>query len=119
MTQSAATSGGPAASATATDDEARAFATSPAEFFGGSWHAMQHVEPGRLADLQLAAMRMRFAELRDRVPTLGAMAGELGVRDVGALDDVVPLLFQHSVYKSYPPALLERNRFDHLTRWLD
>ena len=32
---------------------------------------------------------------------------------------MVPLLFQHSVYKSYPLALLVKNRFAELTRWLD
>lgn len=98
---------------------AKAFATSPAQFFGGSWHAMQHVEPDRLAELQLAATRMRFAEQRDRIPTLAAMAGELGIEVIDEIDDVVPLLFQHSVYKSYPASLLEKNRFRHLTLWLD
>jgi hypothetical protein len=100
-------------------DEVCAFATSPARFFGGSWHAMHHMEPERLSGLQLAAVRMRFAELKDRIPTLTVMADELGTSEISELDDVVPLLFQHSVYKSYPPSLLEKNRFGHLTRWLD
>jgi hypothetical protein len=100
-------------------DEARSFANSPARFFDRSWYAMQHVEPERLARLQLRALQLRFAELRDRIPVLTTMASEQGVSALGDLDDVVPLLFQHSVYKSYPVSLLERNRFDVLTRWLD
>jgi hypothetical protein len=47
------------------------------------------------------------------------MADEQGITEIDALADVVPLLFQHSVYKSYPASLLERNRFAPLTRWLD
>jgi hypothetical protein len=100
-------------------DEARAFADSPVHYFGGSWHAMHHVEPERLAALQLAGMQLRFDELRDRIPTLRAMAGEQRIETLGSAGDVVPLLFQHSVYKSYPVSLLTTNRFTALTRWLD
>lgn len=102
-----------------TPDEARAFADSPADYFGGSWYAMHHVEPARLADLQLAAVRRRFAEQRERIAMLATMADELGVTDIETIDDVVPLLFQHSVYKSYPSSLLVKNRFGQLTTWLD
>ena len=100
-------------------EEARRFIANPARFFEHSWHAMQHVDPERLAGLQVQALRIRFEELADRIPTLAAMVSEQGVDGIGELDDVVPVLFQHSVYKSYPPQLLESNRFDHLTRWLD
>ncbi len=99
--------------------DALAFAGSPASYFDRSWHAMQHVEPDRLAALQLNALQLRFTDLRDRIPVLKAMADEQGVEGVEALDDVIPLLFQHSVYKSYPASLLERNRFAQLTKWLD
>jgi hypothetical protein len=99
--------------------DAAAFADSPASYFGDSWHAMHHLDPARLADLQLSALRLRFGQLRDRIPVLTAIAGEQGVTELGAVDDVVPLLFQHSVYKSYPSSLLERNRFGPLTTWLD
>jgi hypothetical protein len=99
--------------------EARAFASSPAQFFGHSWHAMHHLDPVRLAALQLEAMRMRFAEQRDTIPVLTTMADELGIRELERVDDVIPLLFQHSVYKSYPSSLLVNNRFTQLTRWLD
>jgi hypothetical protein len=99
--------------------DTRAFANSPAEFFGHSWHAMQHVPSDELAALQLGALRMRFAELRARIPTLARMVGEMGIASIGELGDAVPLLFQHSVYKSYPASLLMRARFAELTRWLD
>jgi hypothetical protein len=100
-------------------ESARAFADAPASYFGHSWHAMQHVPADELHQLQLEAVRLRFAELRDRIPTLQTMADSAGIEAVNNLDDVVPLLFQHSVYKSYPASLLLKNRFTELTRWLD
>lgn len=99
--------------------DARRFADSPAEYFAHSWHAMQHVPADELATLQLAALQRRFAELRDAIPTLTRMADETRIESLDELNDVVPLLFQHSVYKSYPSALLAGNRFADLTRWLD
>ena len=38
--------------------------------------------------------------------------------DCIAVEDAARLLFPHTVYKSYPPALLEKNRFDRMTQWL-
>jgi hypothetical protein len=100
-------------------DDVHAFLDSPARFWAGSWHAMQHVEPERLMDLQTAALRLRLTQLRPSVPVLDTLADDLGLDRIATLDDAVPLLFQHSVYKSYPASLLERNRFDRLTQWLD
>jgi hypothetical protein len=99
--------------------DARWFADSPAAYFGHSWHAMHHLPAEELAALQLAALQLRFDELRDAIPTLTTMADEQGVEAIEALDDVVPLLFQHSVYKSYPASLLVNSRFTDLTRWLN
>jgi hypothetical protein len=101
------------------ETDALRFADAPAEFFGDSRRAMHQIDPARLAELQLSALRLRFDALRDRVPVLTAMAEEQGVTAIEQLDDIVPLLFQHSVYKSYPASLLERSRFGALTRWLD
>jgi hypothetical protein len=98
--------------------DARRFADSPATYFGHSWHAMHRLPAQELEALQLAALQLRFGELRDQIPTLTAMADEQGVEAIEELDDVVPLLFQHSVYKSYPVSLLLNSRFAELTRWL-
>ena len=101
------------------DADVRAFASTPAEFFGHSWYAMHHVPADQLRGLQLSALRMRFAELRDAIPVLATMADESAISAIESLDDVVPLLFQHSVYKSYPVSLLIKNKFTALTCWLD
>lgn len=100
-------------------DEARAFADSPASYFDGSWDAMHEVPPDRLRALQLEAARLRFEHLRDQIGPLKALSGEHGLATIERIEDVVPLLFQHTVYKSYPASLLIGNRFTELTRWLN
>ena len=68
--------------------------------------------------IQLAIVRERFEALRPKVAQLGKLADLQGIDQLSTLNDVAPLLFQHTVYKSYPISLLEKGRFDLLTRWL-
>jgi hypothetical protein len=100
-------------------NEVQAFATDPAAYFGDSYEAMHHIPTAELARLQLEAARWRLAELVPRIGVLGILAEEQGIDRLRSVDDLAPLLFEHSVYKSYPVSLLERSRFDHLARWLD
>src|SRR5215203_2055341 len=76
------------------------------------------IPPDQLDDIQLAAVRKRFADLKERLPVLANLAREQGVDEIGSVDDAAKLLFKHSVYKSYPVSLIEKNRFDRLTGWL-
>ena len=75
-------------------------------------HTAQDVEAYRLAEL-----KARFDELQPRVGALRKLAQLQGVSRIDSLDDAAPLLFQHTVYKSYPMAFLEKGRFDALTKW--
>jgi hypothetical protein len=101
------------------ETEARLFMASPAQYFGHSSHAMHHIAPDRLADLQTEALNLRFTELREAIPVLRTLADEQGISQIDSLEDAPRVLFQHSVYKSYPASLLEAARFRPLTRWLD
>ncbi len=62
---------------------------------------------------------MRFEQQKDRIPTLSKLADRQGITHVGKLDEVHPLLFEHTIYKSYPTYLLEKAQFDRLTTWLN
>ena len=75
-------------------------------------HTAQDVEAYRLAEL-----KARFDELQPRVGALRKLAQLQGVSRIDSLDDAAPLLFQHTVYKSYPMAFLEKGRFDALPKW--
>src|SRR5262245_44316729 len=68
--------------------------------------------------LQLAGLKRRFAQLRDAIPVLKKLADAEGVDGVERVEDVVPLLFEHTIYKSYPPSLLEKRRFTQINQWL-
>lgn len=91
----------------------------PAEYFGYSAAAMHDIPRKTLEALQLSGLKLRFQQLRDNVPTLKKLADEQKVGAVDNLDDVVPLLFSHTVYKSYPLSFLEKSQFTPLTKWLN
>jgi hypothetical protein len=57
---------------------------------------------GQLEELHLAGLRKRFGELRPAVTVLDRLARENGIESIDSLQDAVPLLFPHTVYKSYP-----------------
>lgn len=94
------------------------FLEDPIDAFAGSLTRMNGVDPDALTELQRDALRARFTQLRNEIPLLRRVADELGVQRVDTVDDVVPLLFDHAFYKSYPASLIDRKRFGDLTRWL-
>lgn len=75
-------------------------------------------QPGReTRELQLEAAREAFVSHRERIPLLRTRAQETGVHEIAGLDDLVPLLFSHTSYKSYPVSLITRGHWDRLLRW--
>jgi hypothetical protein len=72
-----------------------------------------------LAGLQLAAARERFAEMRQRVRILDQRATDTGVESIERLDDLVPVLFAHTAYKSYPASFADKGQWDRLTTWFE
>lgn len=99
-------------------EKAKAFASDPAEFFHRSFTEMHSIDPVELRELQLAALQYRFSSLRNTIPALKKLADRQNIDSFSKVEDVLPLLFDHKTYKSYPPSFLENNQFDQLTRWL-
>jgi hypothetical protein len=77
------------------------------------------VDRSVLESMWLDAANDLLAERREQIPVLRRVADAAGIDKVSSLEDLVPLLFAHSVYKSYPRSLLEKRRWDGLTNWLD
>ncbi len=69
--------------------------------------------------LQLQAADEYLTEHRARIPVLDRRARDAGIDAVKSLDDIVPLLFSHTTYKSYPQSFLTKGRWDRLLQWLD
>lgn len=83
-----------------------------------SWDELFGIPRAEVEALQLKAARQRFEALLPTVAALRDQAERHGVTRLRDLDDLVPLLFNHTVHKSYPLSLIESNRFDLLTNWL-
>ena len=95
------------------------FMNDPIGFFGQSYTKMHSIPRTELEGLQRQAMGIRFQEHYGSIEILRKLADRLGVAALDEFNDVVPLLFSHTVFKSYPAALIDKKRFDLMTRWLD
>ena len=91
----------------------------PQSYIDGDYFAGHQFSREQIEAVHLAGLRKRFGELRRQVPVLDRLATEHGIDAIQSLEEAVPLLFPHTVYKSYPLSILERGQFDRLTRWLD
>jgi hypothetical protein len=67
----------------------------------------------------VAAIDRRFQERREQVPLLRKRADEEGITKVRGFEDLVPVLFPHTIYKSYPESFVDRGKWKQLNRWLD
>jgi hypothetical protein len=70
-------------------------------------------------DVQFAALQLRFEEQKESVAALQKLAKREGVSSLDSIEDALPLLFDHRVYKSYPLAIIEKRDFPRLNQWLD
>lgn len=68
--------------------------------------------------LQVEALNERFQERKDTIKLLGLRAREAGTTEIRDVADMVPLLFPHTAYKSYPESFLIEEKWDRLTKWL-
>ncbi len=67
---------------------------------------------------QITALNEAFQERKDCIKLLGHRAREAGIDEIKDIADIVPLLFPHTAYKSYPENFLIEERWDRLTKWL-
>src|ERR1700724_4732128 len=95
------------------------FMDDPISFFGQSYTRMHSIPRGELEELQRQALGIRFRQHYQSIEMLRKLADRLGVSELNEFNDVVPLLFSHTAFKSYPAALVDRKRFDLMTKWLD
>ena len=94
------------------------FMTDPITYFDGSITKMHQIPRDELEALQRESMARRFASHRESIEMIRNLADRLEIKEVREFDDIVPLLLPHTAYKSYPAALLDRKRFDLMTKWL-
>ncbi|HEV8314407.1 MAG TPA: hypothetical protein VGQ23_15190 [Burkholderiaceae bacterium] len=71
-----------------------------------------------LLPLQLAAAQELFTERVGQIPLLRKRAEDAGISAIREPADLLPLLFAHTVYKSYPASFVEQGRWDRMLQWL-
>lgn len=71
-----------------------------------------------LRELQLQAAQELFEERRTQIPLVRKLAADAGIDAIRSFDDLVPLLFSHTVYKSYPQSFVDKGRWDRMLEWL-
>ena len=76
------------------------------------------IPTAELRETQIEALNERFQKRKDKIKLLGHRAQEAGITEVRSFNDMVPLLFPHTAYKSYPENWLADERWDRLTKWL-
>ncbi|MDT5147363.1 MAG: hypothetical protein QOC58_2008, partial [Mycobacterium sp.] len=86
------------------------FMNDPIGFFGQSYTRMHSIDRYELEELQRAAMGIRFAEHYESIEMLRKLADRLGITALEEFTDVVPLMFSHTAFKSYPAALIDQKR---------
>lgn len=94
------------------------FADDPVAFFVEESLYVHHMPLEQQEAFQLEALQLRFAAMRDAIAPLTALANVCRVREIGRIEDVAPLMFPHTLFKSYPHHLLDNLRFPELTEWL-
>lgn len=68
--------------------------------------------------LQLEAVNELFQQQKSTIKLLAHRAQQANIDHINSLADLVPLLFPHTVYKSYPESFLMNKRWDKLAKWL-
>lgn len=91
----------------------------PDHFIDARYNEGFQLSREQLEAIHLRGAQQRFDTLREQLPVLKRLAEEQGISRIDSIDDAVPLLFPHTVYKSYPLSILEKGHYDRLTRWLD
>ncbi len=70
-----------------------------------------------LAEMQLEAAQELFEERRGQLAVLDERARDEQVDQIKRVEDIVPLLFAHTTYKSYPESFIQKGQWDRLTAW--
>lgn len=94
-------------------------AEAPETWLGQGFEALYELSWRDYEDVQLAALKLRVERLRGSVSALDKLAKREGIGPVESVEDVLPLLFDHRVYKSYPISIIEKRDIGRLNSWLD
>lgn len=91
---------------------------SPGNWLDGGYEPLYKLGWRDVEDVQVEALRLQFDKFRSSVAALERLAKREGVTRIDSVEDALPLLFDHRVYKSYPLSLIEKRDIARLNAWL-
>lgn len=68
---------------------------------------------------QLAAVNERLQDRIGKIKLVANRAETGGVKEVKSREEIVPLLFAHTTYKSYPEPWFTQGKWDRMGKWMD
>jgi hypothetical protein len=99
-------------------DEHRYSPESPWNWLDGGFEPLYASSWRDFENVQIAALKLQFERLGTSVLALEKLAKREGVIRIDSIDDALPLLFDHRVYKNYPLSLIEKRDIPKLNAWL-
>ena len=71
-----------------------------------------------LLPMQMAAAQELFEERITQIPLVRQRASDARITAIREPQDLLPLLFAHTAYKSYPQSFVDQGRWDGMLRWM-
>ena len=90
----------------------------PENWLDGGFETLYDISWRDYENVQTEALVLRFEQLKDSVAALQKLAKREDIVSIDGVDDALPLLFDHRIYKSYPLTLIENRDFAKLNSWL-
>jgi hypothetical protein len=90
----------------------------PGAWLDHGYEPLYEISWREVEDVQLQALKLQFEKFRTSVAALEKLAKREGVASIDSVEDALPLLFDHRVYKSYPLSLIEKRDIPKLNAWL-
>ena len=69
-------------------------------------------------EAQTEALRHRFRQMSGSLPAMDKLASKEGITRIDRIEDALPLMFDHRVFKNYPLSLIETRNIPKLHAWL-
>ncbi|MDB5968037.1 MAG: hypothetical protein JWQ90_487 [Hydrocarboniphaga sp.] len=84
-------------------------------------YAADHYQCARaeIDTLQLLAAQELFETRAEQIPLVKKRADDAGITRIRGFADLVPLLFPHTTYKSYPQSFIDKGQWPRMQQWLN
>jgi hypothetical protein len=105
--------------ATVATESANLSPDAPESWIDNGFEPLYEISWRDCVEVQTTALVRRFEQLKGQVAALDKLAKREGISSISGVEDALPLLFDHRIYKSYPLSIIEKREIGKLNAWLD